>query len=354
MIDVTIYNQVSHKIVFFNYVMAIGIVAFHSKGVQGFNLIDGYDYAIVNNTLDCIGIVSLGFFFLLSGFLLYQNSDSRNERERKIYNRLKVSLLPPFLIWNFIGLIFEVLRLFFIEHKIMSFDLLSVLNGFSFFPYNGPLWYIFALIVLLAVFPILGSVHKKWCWVAVLMVVTMTSYALSVYFRTGGTLYVTWLVRFFHYLPLYLIGAFLGKIYKDYIFEAKYERRVTYCLLGGAFLTLALGLIVFDVHPFLNFLAYNICPLAIWTLLPAKLFHNEPRALYKTSFLLYVFHGILLLPMGVMMKRLYVLIPMTPVAIILAKVLTAILLSFVVYLIYMFFKHFLPSRISVLLLGGRS
>lgn len=167
-------------------------------------------------------------------------------------------------------------------------------------------------------------------------------------------MYITWLVRFFHYLPLYFIGAFIGKYYKDYIFEAKYERGVTYGLFGGAFLAVALGLIILDHHSLLNFIAYNICPIAMWMLLPAKLFRNEPRTLYKTSFLLYVSHGILLLPMGVMMKRLYVLIPMTPVAIILAKVLTAILLSFVVYLIYIFFKHFLPSRLSVLLLGGRS
>ena len=291
---------------------------------------------------------------MLSGFLLYQNSDSRDERKRKIYNRLKVSLLPPFLIWNFIGLIFEAFKEFFIEHKIISFDLLSVLNGFSFFPYNGPLWYIFALIVLLAVLPVLGRVHKKWCWVVVLMVISLTSYALPFFFITLGSLYITWLVRFFHYLPLYFIGAFIGKYYKDYIFEAKYERGVTYGLLGGAFLAVALGLIILDHHSLLNFIAYNICPIAMWMLLPAKLFRNEPRTLYKTSFLLYVSHGILLLPMGVMMKRLYVLIPMTPVAIILAKVLTAVILSFVVYLLYIFLKRFLPSRISVLLLGGRS
>ena len=101
------------------------------------------------------------FFFLLSGFL-YKHPDNPNEFAKK---RVK-SLLAPFLFWNVVGAVFDIL----VNHTDLGTIVLKffMINGDIGF--NAPIWFLFTLflteMLYMAVHHYSKEEDEKWLLIA--------------------------------------------------------------------------------------------------------------------------------------------------------------------------------------------
>ena len=140
----TIPNDISLKISLFTLISTLFIAFYHSSSYF-FYLNNPTIYKhkdIVMQVIELLGSVAMSYFFITSAYLYFHNITSKSVYS-KITSRIK-SLLIPFLIWNLIYLVVSLIRL----KSTQYFSMKDLILGFSFRPFNGPLWYIFALLIL--------------------------------------------------------------------------------------------------------------------------------------------------------------------------------------------------------------
>lgn len=207
----SINKEISNKLYVLTFIMTIAIVIFHC--VPGnFNLITSQVYPFSNfisnyvyNLYDDFSSIALGFFFAQTGFFLYNNLTKDNIRVR-FKKRLK-SLLVPFVFWNLFFFIVYIVLDMFADYK---FSLNSLIGGFSFLPFDGPLWYVFTILVLLFFLPLLQKIKDKKVLQIVLFIISI-GVAIYVSLYPGSWLrsfkYYFCIERAIRYIPAYLFGA---------------------------------------------------------------------------------------------------------------------------------------------------
>ncbi len=132
----------SKKISVLNFVMTLLIVVYHNNWLTQRSDLATDDY--LANFINIFARIALTFFFALSGFLLYFGMDRKEVLKRKIKTRL-FSLGIPFLIWNVVVFAFNCLQ----ARQLLISSVPELLLGFTFDPFCGQLWYVFALLILL-------------------------------------------------------------------------------------------------------------------------------------------------------------------------------------------------------------
>ena len=146
----------------------------------------------------CIGLVllirdvswTLPTFFLLSGYLLFQNIDMRAWR-RKIVRRMK-RLVVPFFVWNAIFVLLFLLIKFIVPTVVSSFEngggqsivwSVTKVLGLSLQPGDPPLWYIRTLMLYVLAAPLLILIFKvkvlSYVWIIVLVSFAIVADLLS-------------------------------------------------------------------------------------------------------------------------------------------------------------------------------
>lgn len=103
--------------------------------------------------VDLMGHVAMGFFFMMSGYLLYLNADSPTDMVKKMKRRM-YSLLLPVVIWNTLTLVYEIL-LHFAGVLPAQWSVMTVVNGYTFRMFCGVLWYLLALMLLMLPSPLI-------------------------------------------------------------------------------------------------------------------------------------------------------------------------------------------------------
>ena len=145
-------DNLSKKLTVYNFIFTICIVIYHWKN---FNVIFSAQQTIVTDTLylfyDTLGTIALGIFFMISGYLFYLGIDNKIKLFNKIKRRVS-SLVVPFIVWNALMLVYKIL--YGIYSHDLNISVKDILLGFSFVPFDGPLWYMFALILLIGLSPL--------------------------------------------------------------------------------------------------------------------------------------------------------------------------------------------------------
>ena len=205
----------NNSIAFLNLLMTIAIILYHSKNhyqlyvverqlsTRIISLFYGFD--------DMLGEIALSFFFTVSGFLLYYGINSLENCVAKIKRRL-FSLAVPFVLWNAIWFIYGIIQRCVIDRKTFDWTFFDILFGFSITPFDGPLWYIFALLLLLPFSLVFYRCKANRIVSAIsLSLITISSfiYYLCIPVNWNNTL-SSWLFRFVFYLPCYAFGAFVA------------------------------------------------------------------------------------------------------------------------------------------------
>ena len=240
--------------------------------------------------------VALSYFFMTTAFLLYLNADQINVKT-KLRRRVH-SLVIPFLLWNTIYLIVKCIKTGVLD------GMLAVLDGFSFHPYDGPLWYVFAIILLSLLSPIVVRLkNRSWfrtgmVGFCILMAIVYSLHIVQIVGNSLGwpTEIIIWTKRLARYLPSYTAGAFVGLYFPEWIDRA--NKRKPGSRKSVAFLLFivssAISWSLWEIHvpDGIKLIILFVTPVLIWYLiLPCR--QGFVRWIHNT-FLIYASHVMLL------------------------------------------------------------
>lgn len=195
-------NIISHTISFLRFPLIVAVVYIHfnisRKGISVHGINYGTDnpdwyFFTINLFSSVIASIAVPLFFFISGYLFFfQKEFNRQEYLRKLKKRVK-TLLVPYLLWNLIAIIFQVVRLIPFFSSIfpgaykseIHLSFIRVFNTFfnntdtngiivspieytmteiinEPFPIDIPLWYIRDLMVMIIISPIIYWMIKKF------------------------------------------------------------------------------------------------------------------------------------------------------------------------------------------------
>lgn len=168
-------------------------------------------YYDVPKALSNIAVIAVPCFFALSSFwyfLSFDFEDPWNSYKTKFYSRIK-SLLIPFLIFNLLGLLFNLFA--YKVHPVGEHPLsnISSISDAFYFVYesksNGPLWYLRSLFMFIIFAPLLGFIIKATKWSLLLL----------------GPLYIVCRNVGYFYFPYWMVDIFLGAYFAIYFDDIK-------------------------------------------------------------------------------------------------------------------------------------
>lgn len=275
-------QEASNKITMYNFIMTIAIVLYHY--VIDISLKKHWTKGILlglNHFCKGIGSLAMCVFFLISGFLLYNNANTTKDVLKKMKNRI-FTLIIPFFIWNFITFIFRV------EFT----GLKDFIFGFFCRPYNGAIWYLLGLAFLMLFAPLIIKLKKSklLCFITFAIVIVLTQllcqFGHNMHWYKAFTDNVWYFGNILGYLPVYLIGAYAGMFYAKQILNEEYNivkaKRISIMLFIVTFLILCIR-----TMPWINI----ICAISFWFCIESKTFNKKPLEIFNVSFLIYVMHS---------------------------------------------------------------
>ena len=295
-------QEVSNKITYYNWFMALCVVYYHWHGqfmdVTNFSqpqplnehILHRFDL-LANN----LGGVAVSYFFMLSGYLLYRNASQITIGE-KIKRRV-YSLCIPFVLWNCIVILYKYVM--FRDIGIHSIKELVV--GFTFAPIDGPLWYMLVVFGLALFAPLVVHVRDNK---TVLTISLISIAALSIALSWGlcdvqwdGIWYGWYWQRVLSYLSIYILGAYFGLFGDNIIAKEEYKAVLLSIIgLGGVVISAMVFWCVGDEGT-IPIIMQRIQTIAIWFAVPATFFKHEPGTIFKSSMLVYAMHQPILIPL---------------------------------------------------------
>lgn len=286
---------VSNKISVLNFVMTLFICDYHFWFFE-FGHNGAFSYL-----KEFSGFIAMAVFFMLSGFLLYQNANTQEDIKKKIHNRV-FSLLIPFFIWNFVAKI-----IFSIQNKSFEFSFDNMVQSYFCGPVDGPIWYLMAIFLLLLLSPLVIKIknNKKLVIVifsTIILFLYLRNCGLIPYFYKAGDWWWYW--NTLGYLPYYLIGSFAGLYFKDFITNTTYKKSVH--ILSFIFLVVCIGVNVlvslcsekFVFLRYFSFLNNILLIILFWFAIPQKMFKTNLSCITRYSFFMYVMHVPVLVPLS--------------------------------------------------------
>ncbi len=192
------------------FILSILVFIIHMPSLPNYNLDGNFGGAVlfVSQILNMIAKVAVPLFLIISGALFYRNYEP-DMTLKKYKSRFK-SLVIPYLSWNIIWVVFNLLcsytpvSKFFINRQLFSLSVGNILGGIFFYKAYGPFWFIFDLIVFTLFCPLLYLIvkNKKIGTAAflILIILNMFGYGLpeEIFYRHDALTY-------------YLAGALIGR-----------------------------------------------------------------------------------------------------------------------------------------------
>ena len=270
-----------NKITLLSYILAIGIIYTHAVNYTIYGYTSGWYYWGGR----FIGYASnwVPFFFLISGFLFYQNF-SYSVLLKKWKTRF-FSILIPYIIWNLTAfLYYSILAMIpvisnHLNGQIEPFTVEWIVKN-ALWGYHNALWFLRNLMVYIIICPIFYGLIKKWKLCGIIIIVFCSVQG----FQGSGYLY---------YAVYYILGMFLGIHYKEPI-QRQYKKRSSFLTLGIFFITLFFNIIVADEFPY--FVQPLCCIQMVLLWIAADLLRTDKKLeWWKTiSFFIYCTHGMVL------------------------------------------------------------
>ncbi len=293
-------KNVSRKITILNFAMTMGIVLYHYRTFQRLPYSGTPTEESVlqwfSNGCEGIGSLALGFFFMLSGFLLYQGADNSRDMFKKLKKRC-YSLGIPYILWNCIIILF-----LYVKNRCLPFQTLrEFIKGFTISPFDGPLWYITALLLLMLPAPLLIHLKKRpaisMILLAAIFAASVAVSALKLFPTLNNWEYFWWLERFIRYCPSYFAGAFAGIHCAPFLLQEKYPKNAVCIIASVLFLTSALYICLTGIDGFGAWLTLRIQPILLWFAVDSRLMFKKPGFPLQISFFIYATHQTIIIPL---------------------------------------------------------
>lgn len=180
----------SKTISYLRFPLAVGIVYIHNQmdniDIQGIN--GGWenfgDWPSVKYTVmlfsNVLPRIAVPLFFIFSGYFFFKSGVFNWEIYKSKISRRKISLMVPYLFWNFVGFLILLVQYhprfaaYFPKLQGTRIDISSFLNCFCNYvddaPIDGPMWYVRDLMILCLMSPVIYWLIKKLKFIFVLLV----------------------------------------------------------------------------------------------------------------------------------------------------------------------------------------
>lgn len=297
-------KQLSKKIAFFNFFLAVLIVILHSNSMNTIGWTnDGREIStLIEYTaqfISYLGHLAVPLFFIISAYLYYRNVSTVQDSMRKIKKRVR-TLFVPYLLWNAIFTILFWGLLHSPASHVMHMDastldtwqkfLISIIDS-----RHTQLWFVRDLIIFVLLSPIF-VILKRYTSILVLLI-TAGFFYVEIQSPSGYNL--------LYWLPIYCLGILFSKpsklseLFNDAQFRGK----------GYALIHIAAYLFVLIITLYLNdiYVYRLIAPLIVWRMFNAFIDYRQiqPRFYWKYSFFIYCVHFFLL---SIFQKILYMVL----------------------------------------------
>ena len=200
-------KEMSQRISNANYYLTIIIVLLHSSCMSYANISDA-TYSIskmFQDLLETFYIITVPSFFAISSYLYFCKINKNNII--KNYVKRFYSLVVPYVIWSILALLLVVFldKVFSINSintaiKPINYDFFSITWNIIDSTYNGPLWYVKDLIILIIISPVLLYSIKKLKWINIIFIVATFVFDIILKIDYYDVLY---------WLPLYYLVGYL-------------------------------------------------------------------------------------------------------------------------------------------------
>lgn len=338
-------QKVSENIKMLGFVMTCFMIFYHCGALDNsyaLNSIDGVLNRVASSAFDQMGILVMSHFFTVTGFLLFRNLNMKNY-PKKIKRRV-FSLLIPYISWQVI----ITLKLIIQGKYIFSFkDFLYRIFCLAQWPFDGALWYVYAVFLLAVISPIflLMFRNKKvgWCIILIIIALWTTRWKIHnpLYLKVFGYGYIANICSYF---PSYIVGAFYGKYYS----ELDDQKSLLYILS-----VILVGVLLEVVFPGALTITIRMIPLLSLALLPSVVPVLKDAWVYRLTFIMYAIHQPLI---GDIKHAIYRIYSMVTIPASVCNVLTRVIILGVdiglAAAIYVVLKRFIPKALNALT-GGR-
>ena len=284
--------EIFNKIALLSFMLSVLVVLIHNYSLEHFNIASGTGYSIVSGFIfvikECLTNFAVPFFFVISAALFYRNY-SLQETTKKYKSRFK-SLVIPYLLWNTIWLIFNMIIsvIPFISSKIatrelFTFNITNILEGIFLFKYNGPFWYVCALIIFTVLCPLIYFMVKdpKIGLLSIILFICLYLCGLKLPFIRSDI------------IIFYLIGAYLGIHAKTWLQKKNGKKPAIIALVVFVLLIpISYCFVKFTsnvLQMFCLLITQSLQCFTLWIALDLLKHENLPSIL-KTSFFIYAFH----------------------------------------------------------------
>ena len=253
--------------------MAVLILNLHSAYMY---LFEASDLAVaINQVVKIICNMSVPTFFFISALLFYRNCE--NKKYIKVISRKIKTLVVPYVCWNIICFPLKEIKNIITVGNVSVSNAWDVIYNILMSEYDPVLWFVRVLFIYFVIYPLIFAIVKKpaVCFSAILLI-----FLLNIYI--GPTVGYS---SFRYWLPIYMVGAYLGYWKKHKIFEK--PSNLNYMHMGFAILLL-LCIVTFA---YLSNLGMYICrmisPLCYWVIGDVFLIDKTPFWVAKQSFFVY-------------------------------------------------------------------
>ena len=196
-------NYFHNKVLILNIALTFVIVMLHSKPLNRIGINNEGDYALIHAVV-VFAQVGVPMFFFISAMLFYKSISAMSKIKDKLRNRIR-SLVIPYILWNiiFVGIYWTMTHISFIASMMnmppvpsdFAGILLSIINS----KYTV-LWFVKDLIVFCLMSPVFYVMLKS----KIIMVVSICGLVFL------NMSYSMEYESIWHWLPVYLLGAYIG------------------------------------------------------------------------------------------------------------------------------------------------
>lgn len=281
-------EKLNDKLIYCSFWMTIIIVIYHASPhliEMSESLRGGY----VGNFFEILGPVALSYFFAISAYKFYV---SQRGYVDKLQKRV-ITLLLPYAVWNTLYIPLQMLQNGLPRLK-------TIVMGYTFTPFDGPLWYIFVLYLFFILSYQLDkrTLSRKLIYITLLICVISAMFHYMIITDIFSFALDYWLERTIRMVPPFLFGAYCGKNSEK--INWNYSRKIHVIGIVGAAITIIGATLLGD--GFITTLLIYICTYCLWLAIPY--FKITEKSLLKQGvFFIYAIHeGVIIVLLALINK----------------------------------------------------
>lgn len=199
----TLNTYFHNKVLILNIILTFIIVLLHSQPLNRIGISTDDNYPLVYG-VGVFAQVGVPMFFFISAMLFYKSISAMSKIKDKLRNRIR-SLVIPYILWNviFVGIYWAMTHIPFIASMMNMLPVPSDVAGILLSIINSKytvLWFVKDLIVFCLMSPVFYVMLKsKVVMIVGILGLVVLNMSYSMEYES-----------IWHWLPVYLLGAYVG------------------------------------------------------------------------------------------------------------------------------------------------